>query len=159
MFLSSSSSAEGRSDSLLISLAPIAVRSTRLSSSDTPWRIFRSINSDRAGRCESFKASESFRANFAAKRSGKKNRFPSQYKDPRITFTESPLDLITSDGTVVFNESRHRHSCLSLVGRTPGASSLLVGVSAIFTVLIGWGASFPALIIQLYVKTAKQVNW
>ena len=34
--------------------------------------MFRSINSDRAGRCESFKASESFRANFAAKRSGKK---------------------------------------------------------------------------------------
>ena len=89
MFLSSSSSAEGRSDSLLMSLAPIAVRSIRLflsSSSACPWSIFRSINSCLGGRCESFKARESLRANFSAKRSGKKIK----YNHEDVKFVKMP---------------------------------------------------------------------
>lgn len=70
MFLSSNSSAVGRNDSLRISLAPITDLSIRLSSSDTTWRILRSISSWRPGLWANLMAKESFRASLAANRSG-----------------------------------------------------------------------------------------
>ena len=75
IFRSSSSSGVGRSDSLRISLAPIAVRSILRSSSVEEGRILRSMSSCRPGRCDNFRARESFRASFAARRSKKERKY------------------------------------------------------------------------------------